>query len=380
MGNSLRYLLVLLSFVGVTSWAQTPATEKAPAPKVTAEKKLEKAKPVEDTESDFYDEQDTPPAEEMPTDDPASEDKDSGFVTPEGPVDDGYEANENPDDSGIEYAEDAEKREAELQKKRLEEKRAKTAPRPAIDEPLPLIRRQRELKELTSKQQPTRIRHPYAAKGLTKITKDKVYIYRVKESDQKTASTIHIGTFSPTKLENPDTHFVFEDFYETGNPAILYDYEWQVSSRLGKAGLKLGTGLAMASGNGRFKNDYNGEIEPKEKFTFVVFPNTLGAIVRLQFMKNQIFVPYAEGGGAAFVFGEFRDDGKMPKAGGALGAYFAGGVAFSLNFLDPVSMLELDREYSINSVYLTAEYRQYVGFGNFDFTSEVINGGMTLEF
>lgn len=354
--------------------------EKKPAaPPVKATQEDKKPNPIDDTETDFYDEQDTPPAEEMPEDDPVSEDKDSGFVTPP-QEEEGVEANVNPDDSGIEYAEDAEKHEAERQKKLLEEKRAKAAPKPAIDEPLPLIRRQRELKELSSKKQATRIRHPLAAKGLTKITKDKIYIYRVKESDQKAASTFHVGLFTPTKLKNPTTGFVFEDFYDSNNPALLYDYEWQVSSRLGKAGLKLGTGIAMASGTGRFANNYNGDLQPKEKFTFVVFPNTIGAIIRLQWMKNQIFVPYAEGGGVGFVFGEFRDDGKMPKAGGALGAYYAAGVAFCLNFLDPVSMLEMDREYSINSVYLTAEYRQYVGFGNFDFTSEVINGGMTVEF
>ncbi len=150
--------------------------------------------------------------------------------------------------------------------------------------------------------------------------------------------------------------------------------------KFGKVGIKVGTGLALASGTGRFKNDLNGEREPKEKFTFVYFPNSVGAIIRLHFFKKQWFVPYGEGGGAVFTFGEFRDDGKNPKFGAAYGGYFAAGVAFNLGLVNELSMLELDREYSINGIYINAEYRRYQGVGDFDFTSDYINGGLTVEF
>lgn len=346
----LKNLLICLV---LASWPATPAWSQEPA---------------DDVESDFYSEDETPPAEE-----PLPIEQD-----PE------VERSESPDDEGIEYADEAEKTEAEEQAKRQEQlnQNQLRRNRPPIDEPMPLIRRQRETVEFPNKTPPKKIRHPFAAKGLTKITRDGTYIYKVKTSDQTRASSMKFGLFSPTKLENKDTGAIYEDFYDTGNPALLYDYEWQFFRKVGKLGFKLGTGVAMASGNGRFKNDGNltGQVEPKEKFTFVTIPNSAGLILRLQFTEDQIIVPYAEGGGVGFIFGEFRDDGDTPKGGAAFGAYAAAGVAFSLDFLDRISMLELDREYSINSVYLTAEYRQYVGFGNFNFSSELINGGVTLEF
>ena len=43
-------------------------------------------------------------------------------------------------------------------------------------------------------------------------------------------------------------------------------------------------------------------------------------------------------------------------------------------------MLELDRDYSINSIYLFGEYRYIAGFGHFDFTTDMINGGVMVEF
>ncbi len=332
----------------------------------TALKKPQSNVPQE-VEPDFYGDEEPPPEEEeAPTID-------------EDPL---VERSESPDDEGIQYADEAEKHEAEDAQKAEETRRrkARARNRPPVDEPMPLIRRQREKIEFSNKVPTKRIRHPFAAKGLTKITREKTYIYRVKESDQKKASSMRFGPFTPTKLENTKTRAIFEDFYPSNNPALLFDYEWQIFSKFGKLGLTLGSGVAMASGNGQFATVSNGAVVPQEKFTFVVFPNSAGAILRFQFMDNQIFVPYVSGGGTAFLFGEFRDDGGNPKFGGAVGGYAAAGLNFSLDFLDDVSMLELDREYSINNIYLTAEFRKIVGVGTFNFTSDLINGGVTIEF
>jgi hypothetical protein len=299
------------------------------------------------------------------------------------------EANETPDDEGIEYAEELtdeeltrEQEKAEAAERAEDERRRQKAIKPPSDEPMPLIRRQRETVVLPKDAPVKRIKHPNAAKGLTKITRDKVYIYKIKKSDQTKASSFKIGMFSPNELENKETGVSFEDFYETNNVGILFDYEWQLFQKFGKLGLKVGSGIAMAQGTGVFKNENGttGAFEPKEKLTFIIMPNTVGAITRLQFWEKQILVPYGEGGGTIFTFAETRDDGKNPKFGAAFGAYFAVGAAFSLAFLDDISMIELDRDYSINNVYFTAEYRFYQGFGDFNFTGELINGGVTVEF
>ncbi len=366
--KSVFFVLIALALIGGQSLAQNPAAG-------------ESAGEIEDTEDQFFGDEDSALQEEEEEEEEADEQTAEGDFPQDEPIGEIMESNQSPDDEGIEYAEEAEKEERERQRRIEERKKALRPPPPPIDEPMPLIKRQREALELSTKQENKFIRHPGAEKGLTKITKDKVYIYKTKTSSQSKASSLRFGLLEFQDLQNPETGIYFDEFYNSGNFALLFDYEWQLWRKFGKFGLKVGTGLAVASGNGQFANPaLNGATEPKEKFTFMVFPNTIGAILRLHFWDNQILVPYGEGGGAVFAFVELRDDAQDPRFGGAFGGYFAVGANLNLNFLDPLSILELDREYSINNVYLSGEYRYYVGMGNFDFTSSLINGGLTLEF
>lgn len=229
--------------------------------------------------------------------------------------------------------------------------------------------------------------HPFAEKGLMRITKDRTYIYKVDQTDQKRAASFRIGIFNPENLANPDAKgqagSTFDENYDQAtNPAIMFDYEWQLwRMPVGKVGVRAGTGVFIAQGNGHFSSPVNQGRTPREIFTFWAMPTVLGAVYRLQFWDKQLFVPYAEGGGMAIPFGEFRDDDRPPKWGGAFAAYYVGGVAMNLTYFDKMSGIQLDREYGINRVYLTAEYRGIVGLSsNYDFTSTLINGGLLMEF
>lgn len=229
--------------------------------------------------------------------------------------------------------------------------------------------------------------HPFAEKGLIRITKDRTYIYKVDETDQKRAFSFRVGLFNPENLENPDAPgqvgSTFDENYDqSSNPAIMFDYEWQMwRMALGKIGLRAGTGVFIAQGNGHFKSEVNRDRTPREIFTFWALPTILGAVYRLQFWDNPLFVPYAEGGAMAIPFGEFRDDDRPPKWGGAFAGYYVGGVAMNLTYFDKMSGILLDREYGINRIYLTAEYRGIVAITqNYDFTSDLINGGLLMEF
>jgi hypothetical protein len=229
--------------------------------------------------------------------------------------------------------------------------------------------------------------HPFAEKGLTRITKEGDYLYKVDESKQNRASSFKIGIFDPTNLENPEQAgqrgATFEENYDqTNNPALMFDYEWQLwRMKIGKLGLKAGTGVYIAQGNGHFVSTANENLTPREVFTFWAMPNSVGVVYRAQFYDKQLFVPYGEGGGIVFTFGEFRDDNEPPKWGGALAGYFAGGLAFNLSYFDALSRAQLDREYGINRIYLTAEFRQIVAITQkYDFTSTLVNGGFLMEF
>ncbi|MEO0334853.1 MAG: hypothetical protein AAF202_00555 [Pseudomonadota bacterium] len=233
-----------------------------------------------------------------------------------------------------------------------------------------------------------KIRHPLAPRGLIRITKDKTYVYRTNKSLQDRAISVRAGLFEPTALENPDTGTSFSDSYSTTRgPIVFFDYEWNwLRGSLGRIGYKLGTGVFTTQGNGQFKDfeDFpeNGDRDvPKEVFTFAAFPNSASLVYRFQISDKQTIVPYVDGGLMAITFFELRDDQDFPKVGLAPAGFFSGGLAFSLESLDSLAILGLDREYGINDIYLTVEFRQILNVGSdYDFTASALNGGFLLEF
>jgi hypothetical protein len=70
-----------------------------------------------------------------------------------------------------------------------------------------------------------------------------------------------------------------------------------------------------------------------------------------------------------------------PRFGGSPAAYAGGGLAINMNFMDTRSMLELDREYGINDVWFTAEFRRFQAIDTrFDFSANFINAGFLISF
>lgn len=144
-------------------------------------------------------------------------------------------------------------------------------------------------------------------------------------------------------------------------------------------GLKIGSGLFFANGNGRFADGS----AALEGYTLMMFPNTISGILYLQFWDRQPLIPYAEGGADINLFNEMRDDNKPPlgRFGGSLEAHVAAGVMVPLSLFDRKAMIRMDQEYGINNVYISAEYRiiQHIA-GRFDFSSQFFNGGVVVEF
>ncbi|MCB0362632.1 MAG: hypothetical protein KDD35_07915 [Bdellovibrionales bacterium] len=225
--------------------------------------------------------------------------------------------------------------------------------------------------------------HPFADKGLIRIKSDGTYIYATEMSDQDRASSLRFGMYEPQQLSNPDTEVEFTYLYpDSSMPILLYDYEWQLwRGPFGKLGWKVGTGIYTANGNGSFKSAENASITPRENFTFIALPNSIGLIYRLQFWDSQPLVPFVEGGLDAITFAEIRDDNKGPKFGLATAAHGSGGVAFNIGLLDKSSVITLDREFGINSVWITLEYRLLLAINKkFDFSENFLNGGVMVEF
>jgi len=251
---------------------------------------------------------------------------------------------------------------------------------------VPQIQRKKTRIDPRYRQESRFIEHPNAAKGLIRIDKDRIYHYKVKQSEQKNAGSLRFGTYEPTELSNPnDTSIGFNTIYdETDFPLILYDHEWQFFQRFGKLAWKAGGGLYFAQGTGVFETANPGSEDPKEKFSLLVFPLNVGVIYRAHYFEGQWIIPYAEGGVDAFCFAEVRDDDNNPDIGAALGlspmAHFSVGGSIPLG-RKMTSFLDLDREYGINAMYLTLEYRNYIALSDkYDFSGDAVNGGFTVEF
>jgi hypothetical protein len=234
----------------------------------------------------------------------------------------------------------------------------------------------------------TEVKHPFAEKGLIRITKDKVYLYKVDESQSKRAMSVQIGVLDPTNLKNPDAPAgsqgaTFKDNYnQTSSPTVLVTREWDTwVGALGKINLRAGSGVFVAQGHGHFVSPENKDLTPKENFTFIGLPNSVGVVYRMQFGKRPLFVPFVEGGGTLWALSEIRDDSKGPKFGGSATAYGAGGIAINMTYFDYLARISLDREYGITGAFFTLEYRRLFALDTrYDLSGNYFNGGFLMNF
>lgn len=256
----------------------------------------------------------------------------------------------------------------------------------AISEPLPQISKEpKPIQSPLSRPREEKIKHPLSEKGLRRIKADGTYLFEKEPSPQNHGISVRFGLFEPFNLVNPKNGESFERAYGgRTNPMVLIDYEWQFwKMALGKWSLKLGSGIFVANGNGRFANDYeeNRGLTPREVFTFLALPNSIGLTYRMQWSPYQWFVPYANGGVMGFTFAELRDDGESPKFGFSPAAYAAGGLAINLTGFNRSAARILDFEYGINGAYLVGEFKNIFTLGgDFDFSATVINFGFLLEY
>ncbi len=190
------------------------------------------------------------------------------------------------------------------------------------------------------------------------------------------------GALGSPDLVNEKSNFTFEDIYGDGQKAIIFfDFAWNAFKKFGHINLKLATGIYWGTGQGKFTNTaLNPNLSPPEEFTFLLLPNFFSVQYKFQFARNPWLVPYIEGGIGYFTFAELRDDGER-KFGGALTTGLAGGLQFSLNWLEPYSAANLDRAYGVNNTWFIIEYKSIIGLNKkYDFSSSVINGGFAIEF
>lgn len=109
------------------------------------------------------------------------------------------------------------------------------------------------------------------------------------------------------------------------------------------------------------------------------FPCQLYLSLDLRFWENQPLVPF---GRAGYEGVYFRETGNGSFGGGGDGFFWAAGGKILLDLIDAPSARTFDADYGINNTYLTAEYVKSNAKKDdfFDFESETVYGGLTLEF
>jgi hypothetical protein len=235
------------------------------------------------------------------------------------------------------------------------------------------------------------IKHPSQKEGLYKISADGRYYYKVEQSKQKYGLGIKGGALILNQLENlkASPNIKFNDIYgSSAKPSFYVEYYWayfknkNVPQILKKARVKMGSGLLMATGNGRFANSAYEGVASKESYTFLAFPNHLGLHLSFEVTGKQLIVPFVTGAFEYLVGLELQNGNfARTKVLGQLGAHVGGGLALSLGWLDQMAQFDLDSEFGINQTYFTVELRQNIALqSDFNFTATFINAGIQLEF
>lgn len=231
-----------------------------------------------------------------------------------------------------------------------------------------------------------KVQHPNAAKGLLRINKDGSYQYRTGVRPKSKSSALRLGTMTPPKISGGSSAagtLTYNSMYGTGNIfSMTFEYEWQPFTDFGRLGLNVGSGFATAKANGFFKNA-RGSDSPKaqEVYNLYMIPVSAFLVYRFEYARRQWIVPYINGGATMYGLVEARDDGKTPGFAGAAAVGGGGGLLFSITAWDAQGAFTLDHEYGIADMYFSLEARVMQGLDrSIDFTTQTINGGITVDF
>jgi hypothetical protein len=219
--------------------------------------------------------------------------------------------------------------------------------------------------------------HPNAAKGLLKIEKDGTYVYRTKVPEKSKSSSLRVG-YLTTPLIKSDQGISFGDIYGAdGLVGVVGEYEWQPFRDFGTIGIRIGSGLVFARGNGRFADGSLAE----EIYNLFVLPLSAELSYRFEYVRRQWAVPFITGGGVAYGLAEYRDDGKPPTVAFSPAVSAGGGIHFNLSRWDVQGAFVLAQEYAIADLWLTLEAKVIQGLDQeLDMSNQSVSAGFTVDF
>lgn len=219
--------------------------------------------------------------------------------------------------------------------------------------------------------------HPNAAKGLLRIEKDGTYVYRTHIPEKSRSSSMRVGYLTTPLIRN-NQGVSFGDIYGAdGLLGLVGEYEWQPFRRFGALGFRVGSGLVVARGNGRFADG----VAAEEIYNLIVLPLSAEISYRFEYVRRQWAVPFVTGGAIGYGMVEFRDDGKTPTMAFSPAVVAGGGIHFNISRWDPQGAFILAQDYAIADLWLTLEGKVIQGLDQgLDMTNQTVSAGFTVDF
>lgn len=226
--------------------------------------------------------------------------------------------------------------------------------------------------------------HPNSNKGLVSISSDGIYQYKTKIKERTQSSSFKVSMMTPPTIDSGNSAITYESMYGNSNiVALKFDYEWEPFSTNRNWGLKMGGGIAMASGQGFFKNESPNRTQSRaeEKYTLYMVPATLMINYRFEYSKRQWLVPYVLGGVEGYGLAEIRSDNRRNNFAWSASAGGGGGLLLPISRIDKQQAFTISEEYGISDMWLSIEGVYMQGLvSEVDFTHQQINVGVQVDF
>jgi hypothetical protein len=190
------------------------------------------------------------------------------------------------------------------------------------------------------------------------------------------AFSVGYSSYQPSNYEPDFSPVDFSDVYTSAElPLIELLITAKRNLSMGSIGVELGIGT------------YQNQSDDKElsDSSLTLIPVRLGASFYLDTLTpNPNFVPYVAGGMYTIFFKEELDGGSSHNGNTELAAYFHGGVAFGLGWIDPEGARLGFQESGLEATYVYLELQKYMASANTadgDFSNDVsYAGGIKIEF
>jgi hypothetical protein len=198
--------------------------------------------------------------------------------------------------------------------------------------------------------------------------------FAFEESPKDLWLNFKAGAYQPKEIP------YFKAIYGSDKGVLIgLDGGWELYDGIGTLSLGGGIGYYREKGKALQESSLPLAVPSGSEVTFQEAPGQVYAQIDLRFWENQPLVPYGRYGYEAVYF---REEAETTFSGFADGPFWGGGGRLLLDLLDPASARLFDADYGINNTYLCVEYLRSRSQKDdfFDFASESVYGGLTLEF